>query len=401
MVEEDISKLLCLAKGIEEHIIDIRRDIHAHPELSGNEYRTADIVKRELNKLGIPYTDWPDYPGVVGLIKGAYDGPVIALRADMDALPIHETRTELPFVSKNEGIMHACGHDVHTAVLLGAAAVLKKLAPSLHGSVKLIFQPSEEGTPPGARCMIARGCMEDPHADRVFALHVDPALKCGKVSCMAGIINAASDNYRFTVKGVSSHGTKPQDGVDAIYAACQMINALYSIPVRRVSALESVSLNVGTISGGTADNIIAENAKFGLCLRTVDDRVREFMLAEIPRVVNAAATLYNVEIDTNYWPGLLSQKNDGECVDALRKVVSSLYGDIYVAGQKPVMSSEDFSEYCAYGVPGAMWYLGVGNDERGLTAPLHNSNFCPDERAISIGVAIQSGVAYALLGRKG
>lgn len=395
-------ELLSLVERKKERAIALRRQIHADPELSGKEYRTAALVQGELDRLQIPYRTWSDYTGVVGLIAGAAEGPVIALRADMDALPISEARTELPFCSQNPGVMHACGHDVHTAVLLGAAAVLKELAPRLHGSVKLLFQPSEECGPNGADQMVKRGCMQDPRVDRVFGLHVDDGRPCGALGTRAGAINASCDAFRIEVTGRSAHGTRPQNGVDAIYTACQMILSLYAMTARRLSALERVSVNVGTVSGGTASNIVADRAEFSISLRTVSEETRAYMHREIRQLLEDTARLNRAEVRISMREGARTQFNDAESVERIARMAELLYGkNAYTENADPSMGSEDFSAYCRDGTPGAMWELGVRNEEKGWTAALHNDRFCPDERAIPIGMAMQSAIVYSLLGADG
>ena len=396
------AELLKLVEKHTEHTVALRRDIHAHPELSEKEFRTSKLVQAELERLGIPCQTWDDDTAVVGLIKGAEDGPVIALRADMDALPIEEERTELPFRSQNPGVMHACGHDVHTTVQLGAAAVLKELAPKLKGTVKLIFQPAEEAGTHGAAFLVKRGCLENPKVDKIFGIHVDAVRQWGQLGTKAGAINAASDMFEVTVLGKSTHGTKPEHGIDALYVACQMVLAVYGMVARRLNGLDKVSVNVGKMSGGTAHNIVCDKAEFGISLRTVDNKIREYMHKEIRHLLEgiAAANRAQVEIKESY--GCSSQFNDEECVELIHQVSDLLWGkDAYTTNPDPAMGSEDFSAYCEGGTPGGMWELGVGNAELGMTAPLHNGMFCPDERAIPIGMAMQAGIVYQLLSAEG
>lgn len=396
------TELLQLAEQESERLIALRREIHAHPELSEQEYRTRALVCRELERLGVPYEIREDDTGVVGLIRGQKDGPVIALRADMDALPITEQHTELPFCSETPGVMHACGHDMHTAIQLGAAALLKKLAPRLCGSVKLIFQPAEEAGTHGADFMVKHGCMENPKVDKIFAIHVDAGRECGTLGTKPGVLNSASDSFQVKVCGKAAHGTKPQCGIDAVFAAVQMINALYGMSTRRLSALERVSLNVGTISGGTANNIIADEAHFGISLRTVDKDIRAYMHREIRELLEGIASAHKAQVEITETYGSASQINDEDCVDLIRSTSDLLWGkQAYIPNEDPSMGSEDFSAYCEDGTPGAMWELGVRNTELGMTAPLHSGLFCPDERAILVGTAMQTAIVYRLIGEDG
>lgn len=395
-------ELMALVDKHTEHTIELRRDIHAHPELSEQEFRTRKVVCDELDRLGIPYQTWEDDNGVIGLIEGGGDGPVIALRADMDALPIQEGRTELPFCSQNPGVMHACGHDVHTTVQLGATAVLKELAPKLKGAVKLIFQPAEEAGTHGAAFLVKRGCMENPKVDKIFGIHVDDVREWGTLGTKAGAINAASDLFEVTVLGKSTHGTKPERGIDAMYVACQMVLAVYSMVARRLNGLDKVSVNVGKLNGGTAHNIVCDKAEFGISLRTVDNRVRAYMHEEIRALLEGIATANRATVEIKESYGCSSQFNDEECVELIHQVSDFLWGkDAYSTNPDPAMGSEDFSAYCESGTPGSMWELGVRNTERGWTAPLHNMMFCPDERAIPIGMAMQAGIVYQLLSEDG
>ena len=396
------NELLGIAERKALRAIEIREDIHSHPELSGEEKRTCAVVKDELERLGIEVSIREGYTGVIGLIRGAFDGPVIALRADMDALPIEEKRIELPFCSQTKGVMHACGHDMHTAIQLGAAAALKELASKLHGSVKLIFQPAEEATDLGADKFISYGCMEEPHVERIFALHVDDGRPVGMLGSRKGALNSASDRLTVKVKGKASHGTRPQYGVDAIYAACQMILAVYGFIGRRLYAMETVSVNIGKIQGGTANNIVPDNCEFSISLRTVNAETREYMHRELTEMLRhiAEENHADVEIEDHY--GAASQVNDENCVDLIRDTAELLYGKgTYTENPEPSMGSEDFSAYGLTGIPSAMWELGVRNEEKGWTAPLHNDLFCADERAIPIGIAMQTAIVYNLIGEDG
>lgn len=388
MVEEEI-----------EHVIALRREIHMHPELSAKEIRTQELVCNELDRLGIEYQTWPGYTGVVGIIHGKNDGQVIALRADMDALPIQELATELPFCSINNGVMHACGHDVHTAILLGAAGVLVKLKPKLQGKVKLLFQPAEEIGQFGAKKMVELGCMENPKVDKVFGIHVDDSRQAGKISTKYGAVNSSVDAFLVKIRGKASHGTNPVKGVDAVYAACQLTLALYGMLARRVHALDSVSLNIGTITGGSVLNVIPEKAELGISLRTIDNTLRDRMHREIIKLCEDVGVLNNVEIEIELKEGAKAQINDKECVDLIQNVSDLLFNQVaFEFNEHPSMGSEDFSEYCADGTPGGFWQLGVANDELGWNAPLHNGQFRVDERAVPIGVAMQSAIVFKLIG---
>ena len=244
--------------------------------------------------------------------------------------------------------------------------------------------------------------MENPKVDKIFGIHVDDVREWGTLGTKAGAINAASDLFEVTVLGKSTHGTKPERGIDAMYVACQMVLAVYGMVARRLNGLDKVSVNVGKLNGGTAHNIVCDKAEFGISLRTVDNRIRTYMHEEIRALLEGIATANRATVEIKESYGCSSQFNDEECVELIHQVSDFLWGkDAYSTNPDPAMGSEDFSAYCESGTPGSMWELGVRNTERGWTAPLHNMMFCPDERAIPIGMAMQAGIVYQLLSEDG
>ena len=251
----DLCFLKSAAAQAASYAVALRREIHSHPELSDREEQTSALVCRELERLNIPYTVLPGMHGVVGMISSGREGPTVALRADMDALPIQE-QTGLAFASQKEGVMHACGHDVHTAVLLGTASVLAENKALFRGNVKLFFQPAEEGVG-GAKRMIAAGCMENPHVEAVFGLHSAPRLPAGKIGTKPGWTSASSDEIKIRVHGKSAHGASPDEGVDAIYIASQLVVALYGLMARRVRGTDSIALNVGKFHAGNRHHAVS------------------------------------------------------------------------------------------------------------------------------------------------
>ncbi|MBX5473276.1 MAG: amidohydrolase, partial [Acetobacteraceae bacterium] len=271
-----------ITERIEPQLIALRRDIHAHPELAFEEERTAGVVARELERLGIPCQTGVGRTGVVGLIEGGRPGPVLAIRADMDALPIEE-RTGLPFASTRPGLMHACGHDVHTVTLLGVAAVLKELAPQLAGAVKLVFQPAEEILG-GAKEMIAAGVMEAPHVDMALGFHNIPNMPCGRFAYVPGAAMAAADAFDLTVHGRSGHAAHPEFAIDPIVAAANLVTQLQTFVSREVGAVQSAVVTVGAIHGGSVRNIIPDEVELRGTVRTLDETVRSRAEAAIRRL---------------------------------------------------------------------------------------------------------------------
>ena len=392
-----VSELRQAVAAVSQRGVELRRTIHANPELSSKEYETSALVKKELSEAGIPYKDFDDYTGVIGLIEGAKPGPVYAIRADMDALPIQEVDTERPYCSKNPGVMHACGHDVHTAVLLSAAKVINQFKDRMSGSVKLLFQPAEEATNLGAREMVARGCLEDPHVDEVYGLNVDDQRPCGTVGTRIGPTNASSDRIVVKITGKSAHGTRPELGVDAVFVAAEVVVGLHAMLSRRVGALKNISLNIGVIQGGTAANIIAQEASLQISLRTTDPAMRPYMFEEITRTINGICELNLATAEIEISEGCRSVVNDKECVEHVYALSERLLGPGHFTFTPELcMGSEDFSCYTQH-IPSCFYDLGIRNEERGITARLHNCHFDVDENAIPIGILMHSAIVLEKL----
>ena len=288
-------------------VVEMRRDIHRHPELSGEEERTASRVADALSSLGVEFRDGVGGNGVVGLIHGARGaGRVCALRADMDALPMPE-QTGLPFSSASEGVMHACGHDAHTAMLLGAAMVLARMKDDFAGSVKLVFQPAEEANPTGgAPAMIGAGALEDPHVDAMVGLHVWPSLATGEIGIRPGAMMGASDRVFVTIRGRSSHGSEPDKGVDAIAAAGQVLSAFQTIVSRNVSPLDAAVLSIGTIRGGCRYNVIADEVVMEGTVRTLSPKVQDMMPERILQVAQGIVGANHLHHQIGALPVLLA-----------------------------------------------------------------------------------------------
>ena len=373
---------------VRSRVVELRREIHRHPELGFEETRTQALVERELDELGIEHRRVAK-TGVVGVVRGAKSGRVAGLRADMDALPITEKSGE-PFSSEVPGKMHACGHDAHTAMLLGAARVLQGMRDELHGSVVLLFQPAEEG-PGGAEPMIAQGALDDPKVEAVAMLHVDPRLAPGQIGVTPGPVNASADEFFVTVEGRGGHGAYPHTAADAIPAAAAIVTALQNIASRETDPLKSVVVTIGTINGGYRNNVIADEVKMTGTLRAHDPEIRNGLEARARRIIEGVAAAYNVKatLQVNY--GYPPVVNNVQLAQNFRDYMKEHSG-LRVESPPPTMGAEDFA-YFAQRVPGVHVRLGIRSDKAGSIYPGHSAQFRIDEEALPVGV--QTLVAFA------
>jgi amidohydrolase len=376
---------------IEAALIEIRRDIHAHPELGFEEVRTAGVVARELTRLGISHQTGVGKTGVVGLIEGGRPGPVLAIRADMDALPIEE-KSGLPFASTKPGLMHACGHDIHTTTLLGVAAVLKELAPQLAGTVKLVFQPAEEGVG-GMRAMIADGVMDGPKIDRALAFHNHPDMPVGSFGFVHGACLAASDRFEIVVRGRSGHAAYPHTTIDPIVAAAMLVAQLQTVVSREVSPTMPAVVTVGVIQGGTAANIIPDSCTIKGTVRTLHPEARDAAEDAIKRLAAGMLVGMRVACDVEYRRGVPPLRNDESVLAPAVVAVRKQFGDV-VSEFQPSLGGEDFA-LMADLVPS--FQLRVGSSQPGRNDKLHNSAYQPDEKCIGFGVQALSRAALELL----
>ena len=380
-------------RAIEPHLIEIRRDIHAHPELGFEEVRTSGIVAAELKRLGIAHQTGIGRTGVVGVIEGGRPGPVLAIRADMDALPIHE-QTGLPFASTVDGKMHACGHDVHTATLLGVADVLRQMAPQLAGTIKLVFQPAEE-TLGGMAAMIEDGVMEGPHVDMALGFHNYPTMPIGQFAYCRGACLAASDRIKIVVSGKSGHAAHPNNAVDPVVAAAHLVTQLQTVVSREVDPLHPAVVTVGAIHGGIAHNIIPDSVTLLGTVRTLDEKTRTMAEAAIQRLCDGMLGGMRVQCELTYTRGVPSLHNDDRVLDATIAAVRQQFGADRVVEGVPSLGGEDFA-LMAERVPG--FQLRIGSGQPGRADQLHNSDFQPDEACIGLGVEALSRAAFELLG---
>lgn len=369
--------------------------LHRCPELGRRETRTAELIRRRLDELGIPHVPLAD-TGTMAMISGRQPGRTIGFRADIDALPITED-TGLPYSSQNPGVMHACGHDFHTAALLGAAELLQKRRDAFTGAVKLFFQPDEEGDGGAAR-MIAAGCMEDPRVDAMLCCHVESGIPTGTAAVRPGPICAASNPFSVTLRGRGSHGAKPHLGTDVIAAGAQIITALQTISSRRTSPTEPVVVTVGSFHSGTAGNVLPEEAIFTGILRTMGGeariRVKDDFRAIVAGIAAGMGVTAEIEIFESY-PGC---RNDPGVTALLRRSAGKILGEAHVLElPEPSMGTDDFG-YFSDIVPGCYYYIGVGNERKGFTYPNHNPHFAADPEALPLAAAIEAQAAIDFLG---
>ncbi|MCI1027518.1 M20 metallopeptidase family protein [Pantoea dispersa] len=379
------------SESMQAHLIAIRRDIHAHPELGFDTIRTAAIVEQELLRLGLTPQTGVGRTGVMVDITGAQPGRTVLLRADMDALPIHE-QTDLPFSSIWPGKMHACGHDIHTATLLGVAAVLADLRSQLHGTVRLIFQPAEETPESGAQAMIAAGAADG--IDVAITLHNKPELAAGEIALTRGASTASSDEFDVVIHGKSTHAARPHMGTDPIIAAASLVTQLQTIVSRELDPANSAVLTIGHIHGGTTHNIISDSCLIQGTIRAKSPQARAHMEDAFRRICAGVALSLNTRIEVNYQRGVPPLMNDDALIDALEPILSHQFGKPVVAKPSSSFGAEDFSLFTER-VPGCQIHIGSGAP--GRDDHLHNSDYQPDERSIHAGTQALARIAIDLL----
>lgn len=390
LAEEKImaQEIAAIAAEIEPQLIEARRWFHQHPELSNREEGTALEIARRLEAVGYEPRTGVAHHGVVAVLEGALPGPVVAWRSDIDALPIDE-EVDVPWRSTNPGVMHACGHDLHTTVGLGAAEILMRIRDRLHGTIVFIFQPAEEGPPPGeeggAAMMIAEGVLTDPAPEAIFGLHVMPTLDAGTVGVRPGGLMAAADRFELTIQGRMTHGSAPHDGVDAVYVGSAVVAALQTIPSREVDARRSLVVSVGTFNAGNRWNIIADEAVLTGTVRTLDNATWHSMPARFERIVKGVCDANRATYSLKYEHIAPAVENDIELTDFAGKSLVGSLGTENVLETPPIMAAEDFA-FFQQEIPGVYFFLGVGNEAEGRTDYVHTPTFQPDETAIVTGV---------------
>lgn len=385
-------EIRALAESVASFVIEARRHIHAHPELSGQEEQTAAYVADCLRSMGYePETRIAGEHGVKAVLKGGHPGPTIGLRADMDALPITEA-TDLPFKSQNPGAMHACGHDCHTAILLGTAKALKRIQDQLAGNVVFLFQPSEEMGPGGAKPMVDAGVLTG--VDAVFALHIGSGTDAGRLSFLEGPSSASCATFKITVTGKGGHAAHPETTIDPVVVAGHIVVALQQIVSRQVGPLSSVVVTVGSIHGGTKSNIIADQVEMEGTVRTLDPTLRDAVPERIKRLVTGVCEAFGATGTVDYTQGCPSCVNDPAMVRLARQAAALAVGEENVQTGRVTLGGEDFS-YMLDAVPGSGGSLGTANPATpaGERAPLHNARMLVDESALVAGVAYQIALA--------
>lgn len=388
-----IDKIKKLAAGYAPEFIDVRHHIHANPELSYEEYETSRYIQQKLNEWNIPF-EIKAGTGVVGLVTGKNPSKrVIALRADIDALPITEAN-DVAYRSKNPGVMHACGHDVHTTCLLGAAKILQELKEEWEGTVKLIFQPGEEKNPGGASLLIKEGVLENPAPEKIFALHVHPGLEVGKYSFRGGMVMASADEIYITIRGKGGHAAAPQFTADTILIASHLVVGLQQIVSRNNNPFNPCVLSITSVQGGNTTNVIPSEVKLMGTVRAMNEtwrfKAHELIKKQTTELVAAMGAEAEVHIDIGY-PFVL---NNEALTAAARKQAELFAGKENVEETELRMGAEDFAFY-SHKIPGCFFRLGAGNISRGITSGVHTPTFNIDENAIENGMGMMAWLAVS------
>lgn len=385
-----------LTNEIKDEMIQIRRHIHQHPELSMQEYQTTELIMDTLKNTSIALTKLPDDTGVIGVLRGGHDGRTLGLRADIDALPINE-QTGLSFTSKREGIMHACGHDLHTTVLLGTALVLDRIKDTLSGNIKFIFQPGEE-IMQGAKLIIEEGVLEkEPKVDEIICLHTWPLVDSGKIGVRKGPIMAAADTFEIIIEGSGGHAAHPHLSIDPIPVAGQIIGAFQTIISRRTSPLDSAVVTLGQIHGGNTNNTIAKNVTISGTIRSLSHELRKSIKKEIKEISENIGKAFNTGITVTFFPGSPPVINNDKLVDIMSEAVKENLGDnnlVYL--REPSLGGEDFSFYLQER-DGMLFRIGTRNENEASQRSLHNPGIIFDEDAISTGIIAMSSFALKYL----
>ncbi|HNS16591.1 MAG TPA: M20 family metallopeptidase [Bacteroidales bacterium] len=385
-------KIRELAKSFYQDTVLIRRHFHAHPELSCQEFGTADFIAGRLTAYGIPFTRNVAGTGLVALIQGGGNqGRVVALRADMDALSIQE-ENDVPYRSQVPGVMHACGHDVHLASLLGAARILQQLSRSLKGSVKLLFQPSEETYPGGAIRMIEEGVLENPHVDCIIGQHVYPGLDAGKVGMKPGKYMASSDEFYVTIRGRGGHAATPELNIDPIVISAHVILALQQITSRLAPPILPTVVSVGRVLADGRVNIIPDEVRLEGIIRTFDNAWREKVHGHLVRIVTTVTEAMGGSCKVNIAPGYPFLINDDALTHRVKSYSTDFLGKGNVRDLEMRMTSEDFAYY-SHVIPACFYRLGIRNEARGIVSNLHTSTFDVDEKCLETGMGLMAWLA--------
>ena len=381
-------------KGLEDWLIDLRRRLHQNAELSEMEFETQLIIESVLDNLGIKHSRIAN-TGVMGIIGNPGIGPCIGIRADIDALPLSEDAMRR-YASKTKGVMHACGHDAHTTILLGVARKLQELSSSLNGCIKLFFQPAEE-TVGGAKRMVDAGCMDQPKVDFMLGLHVMPYIPVGTIEIRDGKLNAASDMVEIEVHGKAAHGAYPEKGIDAMLIAAEILLGIQTQFTRQKSPLDQAVISFGQIQGGQKDNIICDYVKVTGIMRTTDETLRAHLKKSLTQYVGYTAKAHGGSAKIHFEPGYNALFNDIGVNKVVREVANIVLGNGNVYDKEmPSLGVEDYSFFLDK-ARGAFYHLGCGNVARDIIHPLHSEHFDIDERALITGVNLQMNIILNLL----
>jgi len=383
-------------------LVEQRRDFHIHPELSNHEERTARVIAERLRALGFDEVKTGvARHGVVALLKGGRPGPVVAVRADMDALPVQETN-DVPYKSQNPGVKHACGHDAHMSIALGVAEILSSMRAEIPGTVKFLFQPAEEGVPSaekaGASFMIEEGALENPRPQVIFGLHVMSTIEVGLVGYNSGPALAASDRFVLTIRGKQVHAAYPQDGIDPVVAASQAVLALQTIRSRRVHPVDPLVISVGSIHGGNRNNIIPNEVRMEGTVRTLREEVRQRIPALMREVLEGVTRAHGASYELEYFFGNPVTYNDPKLVEETLPTLYRVLGQERVVSPPPQMGAEDFAQYQKV-IPGFFFLVGAGNKSKGIVAAHHTPDFDIDEESLSVGARAMTSIVLDYLER--
>lgn len=377
---------LTRARDLADHLTETRRKLHENAELSFCEVATTRIIADELKELGLEVTTWDDLTGAVGLLKGSEPGPTIALRADIDALPIEEA-TGAPYASKNHGAMHACAHDAHSAIVLGVARLLVQGPKDVKGNVKFIFQPGEETPPGGAVRLVDKGVLEKPHVDALIACHHATELRTGQIGIHYGQFLASADQFTLTVTCKGGGGSAPHKGVDGICVAAQIITALQYMVTRQIDPVQAAVLSFGTVHAGQKFNILADRVEMTGTCRALDPELARRYPDLILRVARGVAAAFNADVSLQYEPGYPPVVNDEAVTALVEESAKSVAGAENVILCPPLMAGDDLA-YFLQKTPGSYFWLGTSNPERGLVYPAHTAKFDIDETAMPVATAV-------------
>ncbi|WMT51690.1 MAG: amidohydrolase [Ferroplasma sp.] len=380
-----------MGSEIEDYTVKIRRYIHAHPELSFKEEKTSEFIVTELKKMGLKPVRIAG-TGVYADVLGEGKGKTVAVRADIDALPVQEAN-KLEYKSLNKGVMHACGHDAHTAMVLGLAKKLTSQKIKFGGTIRVFFQPAEENPPGGAIKMIEDGLLNN--VDYVIGQHVDSRLQSGFVGYRAGPVSANSDTFYIKIKGKGGHGSMPERGIDAIYVAAQFVVMLQSIISRILSQTSASTITVGTFNGGYRHNVLADRVDLSGTVRTISDEERDKAKRSIENIMNGLKAAYGIDYEYIYEYGYPVMINDSYVTSILKEEAENLIGKDHVIEVNQALGGEDFGYYLQHR-KGTFYRLGISNKEKGIIAPNHSPEFNIDEAALQMGVCLLLKVALRL-----